>query len=99
MAPAGARAGGRAGVTKVLRSEAGRPVDDLLERRTEANRRFFEAEADRIARLCHRMAERFARRGRPGAPGRAPPPPADPPPPPGRVRPPGDRRETPPPPL
>ncbi len=36
----------------------------LLEARTEANRRFFEAEAERLARLCHRMAERFARGGR-----------------------------------
>ncbi len=33
-------------------------------RRTEANERFFQAEAERIARLCHRMAERFARGGR-----------------------------------
>ncbi|MDQ3889485.1 MAG: SIS domain-containing protein, partial [Actinomycetota bacterium] len=39
-------------------------VDELLARRTEANERFFGAEADRIARLCHRMAERFARGGR-----------------------------------
>jgi D-sedoheptulose 7-phosphate isomerase len=35
-----------------------------VERRTEAGKRFFSAEADRIARLCHRMAERFARGGR-----------------------------------
>lgn len=41
-----------------------RRVEELLERRTEANARFFEAEAERIARLCHRMAERFARGGR-----------------------------------
>ncbi|MFL5827756.1 MAG: SIS domain-containing protein [Thermoleophilaceae bacterium] len=32
--------------------------------RTEANARFFEAEAPRIAELCRRMAERFARGGR-----------------------------------
>jgi D-sedoheptulose 7-phosphate isomerase len=38
----------------------GRP----LEERLEAGERFFAAEADRIARLCHRMAERFARGGR-----------------------------------
>ena len=37
---------------------------DALERRTEINRRFFENEAERTARLCHRMAERFARDGR-----------------------------------
>jgi len=36
----------------------------MLAARTEANREFFEEEADRLARLCHRMAERFARGGR-----------------------------------
>jgi D-sedoheptulose 7-phosphate isomerase len=36
----------------------------LLVQRTDANRRFFDAEAERLARLCHRMAERFARGGR-----------------------------------
>ena len=35
-----------------------------LRERAEANERFFAAEAERIARLCHRMAERFARGGR-----------------------------------
>jgi D-sedoheptulose 7-phosphate isomerase len=44
----------------------------LLEERTEANRRFFEAEAERLARLCHLMAERFARGGRLVAFGRSP---------------------------
>jgi D-sedoheptulose 7-phosphate isomerase len=43
-------------------------VRELLERRLEQRREaaaaFFEAEAERIARLCHRMAERFARGGR-----------------------------------
>ncbi len=39
-------------------------IDDLLERRTAANLRFFEAESDRLARVCHLMAERFARGGR-----------------------------------
>ena len=39
-------------------------VEWLIEGRSEANRRFFAAEAERIARLCHRMAERFARGGR-----------------------------------
>ena len=39
-------------------------VGELLARRTEANERFFTAEAERLARLCHRMAERFARGGR-----------------------------------
>ena len=37
---------------------------ELLARRTEAGERFFGAEAERIARLCHGMAERFARGGR-----------------------------------
>jgi D-sedoheptulose 7-phosphate isomerase len=32
--------------------------------RTRANALFFDAEAERLARLCHRMAERFARGGR-----------------------------------
>jgi D-sedoheptulose 7-phosphate isomerase len=36
----------------------------LIDQRSEANRRFFEAEAERLARLCHGMAERFARGGR-----------------------------------
>ena len=39
-------------------------LDELLRRRTEANGRFFADEAERLARLCHRMAERFARGGR-----------------------------------
>jgi D-sedoheptulose 7-phosphate isomerase len=32
--------------------------------RSEANRAFFRAEAERIARLCHEMSERFLRGGR-----------------------------------
>jgi D-sedoheptulose 7-phosphate isomerase len=43
-------------------------VRELLELRLEQRdltaERFFAAEAERIARLCHRMAERFARGGR-----------------------------------
>ncbi|MCW3002749.1 MAG: Phosphoheptose isomerase-like protein [Conexibacter sp.] len=39
-------------------------VGTLLAARTSANARFFGAEADGLARLCHRMAERFARGGR-----------------------------------
>ena len=35
-----------------------------LARRLDAGEAFFGAEAERIARLCHRMAERFARGGR-----------------------------------
>jgi D-sedoheptulose 7-phosphate isomerase len=44
----------------------------LLDERTEANRRFFTAEAGRLATLCHLMAERFARGGRLIAFGRSP---------------------------
>jgi D-sedoheptulose 7-phosphate isomerase len=39
-------------------------VEELLRARTEPNERFFAAQSDRIATLCHRMAERFARGGR-----------------------------------
>ena len=35
-----------------------------IDERVVCGQRFFVAEADRIARLCHRMAERFARGGR-----------------------------------
>jgi len=41
-----------------------RLVEERLAERTRANAAFFAAEADRIARLCHRCAERFARGGR-----------------------------------
>jgi D-sedoheptulose 7-phosphate isomerase len=37
---------------------------DALVSRSEANRAFFRAEAERIARLCHEMSERFLRGGR-----------------------------------
>ena len=47
-------------------------LEALLAERTEANARFFENEADRLARLCHLMAERFARGGRLIAFGRSP---------------------------
>jgi D-sedoheptulose 7-phosphate isomerase len=39
-------------------------IQALLDQRTEANETFFAAEADRLARFCHLMAERFARGGR-----------------------------------
>jgi len=47
--------------------EAGRvagPIGELAQRRSEANRRFFDREADGIARCCHELATRFARGGR-----------------------------------
>lgn len=39
-------------------------MDELLARRNEAGERFFAAEAERLARLCLRMAEHFLRGGR-----------------------------------
>jgi len=39
-------------------------IEELLRDRAEANRTFFDRESERISRLCHRMAERFARGGR-----------------------------------
>lgn len=47
-------------------------IVDGLARRTDANARFFDTEAERIARLCHRLAERFARGGRIVGLGRSP---------------------------
>ena len=39
-------------------------LERALAERTRANSDFFAAEAERLARVCHRMAERFARGGR-----------------------------------
>jgi D-sedoheptulose 7-phosphate isomerase len=47
-------------------------VAALLAERTECNARFFEESAGRLARVCHLMAERFARGGRLIAFGRSP---------------------------
>ncbi|WCB95115.1 hypothetical protein DSM104299_03857 [Baekduia alba] len=50
-----------------MSARAAAPADrlgTLVAARTDAGGRFFGAEADRLARLCHRMAERFARGGR-----------------------------------
>jgi D-sedoheptulose 7-phosphate isomerase len=47
-------------------------VAALLSERTECNARFFEESADRLADVCHLMAERFARGGRLIAFGRSP---------------------------
>jgi len=47
-------------------------LDAFAQERVEAGERWFGAEADRIARLCHRAAERFARGGRLIALGRSP---------------------------
>ena len=56
-------------MTEALRTDV---VERALADRTRANRDFFDAEAERLARLCHRMAERFARGGRLIASGRSP---------------------------
>jgi D-sedoheptulose 7-phosphate isomerase len=47
-------------------------VAALLSERTQCNAGFFEESADGLARVCHLMAERFARRGRLIAFGRSP---------------------------
>jgi D-sedoheptulose 7-phosphate isomerase len=47
-------------------------VITAVSERTEANALFFEREAERIAKLCHRVAERFARGGRLVALGESP---------------------------
>ena len=69
MAAPASRPRGGARVTPALRTDV---VDRALADRTRANRDFFDAEADRLARVCHRMAERFARGGRLIAFGRSP---------------------------
>jgi D-sedoheptulose 7-phosphate isomerase len=52
-------------VSTGLGAEVGtRLVHEAITARLDAGERFFGAEAERIARLCHRMAERFARGGR-----------------------------------
>jgi len=47
-------------------------VEELLALRTDANERYFETAAEPLARLCHRVAERFSRAGRLIAIGHAP---------------------------
>jgi D-sedoheptulose 7-phosphate isomerase len=44
--------------------EGAQRLDRLLSARLDAGERFFSSEAERLARLCHLMAERFARGGR-----------------------------------
>ena len=56
-------------MSQALRTDV---VERALADRTRANRDFFDAEAERLARLCHLMAERFARGGRLIAFGRSP---------------------------
>jgi D-sedoheptulose 7-phosphate isomerase len=49
---------------KAATGTAGERLKALAGTRSVANERFFEAEAGRVAQLCHAMAERFARGGR-----------------------------------
>jgi D-sedoheptulose 7-phosphate isomerase len=63
MAAPASGPGGGARVTPAPATGADQ-VGPLLAARTAANERFFAAESERVARLCHRMAERFARGGR-----------------------------------
>jgi D-sedoheptulose 7-phosphate isomerase len=53
-----------AGPAPASRDQLHAHIERLLDERTDANARFFAAESERLARLCHRMAERFARGGR-----------------------------------
>jgi D-sedoheptulose 7-phosphate isomerase len=69
LAGPGGRAAGGHRLSHALGSDV---LDRALGERTEANAAFFELESERIARLCHRMAERFARGGRLIALGRSP---------------------------
>jgi D-sedoheptulose 7-phosphate isomerase len=59
-------------VTEALRAEPRGLVDRLLAARVPAGEAFFAAEAERLASLCHAMAERFARGGRLLATGASP---------------------------
>jgi len=52
--------------------EIAQRVEALLAQRLEANHAYFAREVDRLAELCHLMAERFARGGRLIACGRTP---------------------------
>jgi D-sedoheptulose 7-phosphate isomerase len=61
------------GVTDAaVAAQLGARIDALLAQRLEAGSEFFNRESDRLARLCHLMAERFARGGRLVAFGRSP---------------------------
>ena len=68
----GARPGRGARVSGAAAPAGAQTLEAMLAVRTEANAALFEREAQRLARLCHRMAERFARGGRLVAFGRSP---------------------------
>jgi D-sedoheptulose 7-phosphate isomerase len=69
LADPGRSAGGGNRLTHALGSDV---LDRALTERTKANSAFFELEAQRLARLCHKLAERFARGGRLISCGRSP---------------------------
>jgi D-sedoheptulose 7-phosphate isomerase len=60
------------GSDQLLPTDPSELIDRLLAARTAANEAFFDREAERITRLCHLMAERFARGGRLLSIGRSP---------------------------
>jgi D-sedoheptulose 7-phosphate isomerase len=72
VAAEGGRASSGGGYRLTSAALAADRVQALLDERTRANTQFFEVEAERLARLCHLMAERFARGGRLVAFGRSP---------------------------
>ena len=55
---------GRRMTKAALAADPGERLAGLLEPRTQASDAFFEEHAEAFARLCHLMAERFARGGR-----------------------------------
>ncbi|MBS1869286.1 MAG: SIS domain-containing protein [Actinobacteria bacterium] len=65
---AGARGGARGGrgvsVTRAPSGPAAALLDAALAERLRASGAFFDGEAERLARCCHALAERFARGGR-----------------------------------
>lgn len=62
----------RATESSAAAEHAAGQIEELLAGRTIRNARFFAAESGRLARLCHAMAERFARGGRLVAVGSSP---------------------------
>jgi len=59
-------------VSNAAASAGARSVEEMVAVRSAANAAFFAQEAQRLGRLCHQMAERFARGGRLVAFGRSP---------------------------
>ncbi|MEA2347154.1 MAG: D-sedoheptulose 7-phosphate isomerase [Thermoleophilaceae bacterium] len=68
----GVPGGGRRLTHAIQADSLTRRLEAALTERTRANKDFFDTESERLARLCHLMAERFARGGRLIAFGRSP---------------------------